>query len=76
MQWGFQHVRVYSDLLGACHSVLGKNQGTVAILGTGSVVCHFNGNEITEIQGGLGYLLGDEGSGYFFWEFVVCSIVY
>ena len=75
LQWGFKHVHVYSDLLGACHSVLGENQGTVAILGTGSVVCHFNGNEITEIQGGLGYLLGDEGSGYFFGKILITKLL-
>ncbi len=75
LQWGFQKVHVYSDLLGACHALLGKNKGTVAILGTGSVVCHFNGNEITEIQGGLGYLLGDEGSGYFFGKILITKFL-
>ncbi len=75
LQWGFQKVHVYSDLLGACHTLLGKNQGTVAILGTGSVVCHFNGNEITKIQGGLGYLLGDEGSGYFFGKILITKFL-
>ena len=75
LQWGFQHVHVYSDLLGACHALLGKNKGTVAILGTGSVVCHFNGNEITEIHGGLGYLLGDEGSGYFFGKILITKLL-
>jgi N-acetylglucosamine kinase-like BadF-type ATPase len=74
-RWGFKHVHVYSDLLGACHALLGKNQGTVAILGTGSVVCHFNGSEITEIQGGLGYLLGDEGSGYFFGKILITKFL-
>lgn len=66
LKWGFVNVQVFSDVLGACHSTLGDKEGVVAILGTGSVACHFDGCQITKISGGLGYLLGDEGSGYYF----------
>lgn len=70
-KWGFKYVRIFSDLEGACHSLLGNRSGTVAILGTGSVLCHFDGQKISEIKGGLGYLLGDEGGGYYFGKLLI-----
>lgn len=66
LNWGFSQVHIFSDIEGACHAALGVNQGVVAILGTGSVVCEYNGDEIKNIRGGFGFLLGDEGSGYHF----------
>jgi glucosamine kinase len=64
--WGFSNVKILSDVEGACHALLGNEKGTIAILGTGSVVCEFDGSKITQMIGGLGYLIGDEGSGYYF----------
>ena len=40
-----------------------RETGIVAILGTGSNACYFKGKDILDRKGGLGYLLGDEGSG-------------
>ncbi len=54
---------VESDLLGACRAVLGEEEGIVAILGTGSNSCLYNGHSIVENIPSLGYILGDEGSG-------------
>lgn len=56
-------VSVYSDLLGACHALCGNASGWVAILGTGSASCLYNGKEMTLMTPSLGFLLGDEGSG-------------
>jgi len=55
--------RVYSDLLGSCHALCGKESGWVAILGTGSSSCIYDGKDIVSIAPSLGYMLGDEGSG-------------
>ena len=55
-------ISVHHDLLAAVRST-GWSQGIVAILGTGSNACRFQGDQILEQRGGLGYLLGDEGSG-------------
>lgn len=57
------HVEVHSDLLGAARACCHQRAGIVAIIGTGSSVCQFNGREIEYIRPSLGYLLGDEGSG-------------
>lgn len=74
-QWGFHQVEVKSDVEAACHSTLGDSKGVVAILGTGSVVCHWNGSTDFTISGGLGYLLGDEGSGYYFGKLLISKLL-
>lgn len=56
-------VEVHSDLLGAARACSNNRAGIVAIIGTGSSVCQYNGKTIEYIRPSLGYLLGDEGSG-------------
>lgn len=56
-------VYVYSDLLAACHALCGEKPGWVAILGTGSSCCLYDGETILHTAPSLGYFLGDEGSG-------------
>ena len=56
-------VKVGSDMLGAAHALCGNEPGIVAILGTGSNSCYYNGNHIEANTPPLGYILGDEGSG-------------
>lgn len=57
-------IDVFSDLLGSCRALCNKKKGIVSILGTGSNSCYYDGNEINMQIKSLGYLLGDEGSGY------------
>lgn len=66
LKWNFEDVTVLSDIHAACHALLGNEKGNVAILGTGSVFCSYDGHEVMNLQGGLGYLIGDEGSGFYF----------
>ncbi len=67
----FQSFVVASDLVAAGVALLGDNEGYVGILGTGSVLTYYQNKHITEIIGGFGYLLGDEGSGYYFGKLVL-----
>jgi glucosamine kinase len=53
------------DLLGSARSVLGDKPGFVGILGTGTNSCLYDGNKIIANIDSLGYLIGDEGSGYY-----------
>jgi len=53
------------DLLGSVRSVLGNEPGFVGILGTGTNSCLSDGNKIIANIDSLGYLIGDEGSGYY-----------
>jgi glucosamine kinase len=56
-------VKVDVDLFGAARAVCGSSAGVACILGTGSNSCYFNGRKIVRNSPGLGYVLGDEGSG-------------
>jgi N-acetylglucosamine kinase-like BadF-type ATPase len=56
-------IEVNSDLLGAARSLFGRDIGIVLILGTGSNVGFYNGQEVVRHTPSLGYILGDEGSG-------------
>lgn len=56
-------VCVEGDLLGACRALCGDHPGAVAILGTGSNACYYDGTRIVRQSLSTGYLLGDEGSG-------------
>jgi len=59
------YVEINNDLLGAARALCGKEKGIAAILGTGSNTCYYDGQKITKHpeSSGLGYILGDEGSG-------------
>ena len=67
----FNHFEVASDLIAAGIALLGNKEGYIGILGTGSVLTYYKNSQIAEIIGGFGYLLGDEGSGYYFGKLVL-----
>ncbi len=56
-------VYIDHDLLGASYALLGTKLGFVAILGTGTNTCIYDGNNIKFNIDSLGYFFGDEGSG-------------
>ncbi len=56
-------VEVEHDMLAAARATCAKEKGMVAIMGTGSNSCLYNGNIIIENVAALGYVLGDNGSG-------------
>lgn len=56
-------IRVDTDLLGAARSTFQQTPGNLAILGTGSAFCVYNGHEIEQMAPSLGFIIGDEGSG-------------
>ena len=57
------HIKVEHDLLGAARAVCNKEEGLVAILGTGSNSCLYDGVNIVKNIPALGYILCDEGAG-------------
>ncbi len=69
-------VKLESDLLGAARSSCGSKPGIVAILGTGSHSCLSDGHQIIHERPGLGYLLGDEGSGNHLGKLLLKSYFY
>jgi glucosamine kinase len=69
-------VKVEHDLLGAAKALCGKEKGIACILGTGSNSCYFNGKKILKNSPGLGFILGDEGSGAYLGKKVVQYYMY
>lgn len=72
---GFSNVNVQSDLHAAAFSALQNKNGSFAILGTGSVAAEMIDGNVQNITGGLGYLLGDEGSGYYFGKLLIQKLL-
>ena len=67
---------VSHDLLAASRSVCQKSKGLACILGTGSGASYFNGKKIVKSTTGLGYILGDEGSGAYLGKKVIQYYLY
>jgi len=68
-------VHVEHDILGAARACCGHEKGIVCILGTGSNSCYYDGKDTTETIGGLGFILGDEGSGGHIGKSVVAAFL-
>lgn len=74
----FENAEVFvtHDLMGAARSLCGKEPGIVAILGTGSNSCYYDGVDIVKNSPGLGFILGDEGSGAYLGKKVIQYYLY
>lgn len=69
-------VYVSNDVEGAAIGLCGHNKGIAVILGTGSSSCFYNGKKIKTSKPGLGYALGDEGSGAYLGKKVLQYYLY
>lgn len=69
-------VSVDHDLMGAAKALCGREKGVACILGTGSNSCYYNGKNIVKNSPGLGFILGDEGSGAYLGKKVVQYYLY
>jgi glucosamine kinase len=69
-------VAVDHDLMGAAKALCGNDKGVACILGTGSNSCYYNGKKIVKNSPGLGYVLGDEGSGAYLGKKVIQYFLY
>lgn len=54
---------IQNDLVGAARGVLGHNPGIVAIMGTGSNTCFYDGESVSQKVLSGGFIIGDDGSG-------------
>lgn len=57
-------LHIHDDLTGASHSLYTGNPMLVGILGTGANIGFFDGEKLNKKLPSLGFLLGDEGSGF------------
>jgi N-acetylglucosamine kinase-like BadF-type ATPase len=69
-------IQVTHDLMGAAVATCGNESGIVCILGTGSNSCYYNGKKMVSNSPGLGYVLGDEGSGAYLGKKVLQHFLY
>ena len=69
-------VNVTHDLMGIARASCGNEKGIACILGTGSNSCYFNGKKIVKNSPGIGYVLGDEGSGAYLGRKVIQYYLY
>ena len=67
---------VQHDLMGAAKALCGNEKGIACILGTGSNSCFYNGKTIVKNSPGLGFILGDEGSGAYLGKKVIQYFLY
>jgi N-acetylglucosamine kinase-like BadF-type ATPase len=70
------NIDVNHDLLAAARALCGVEKGIACILGTGSNSCYYNGKRIVSNSPGLGYVLGDEGSGAYLGKKVLQYYLY
>lgn len=69
-------IHVTHDLMAAARATCGHDKGISCILGTGSNSCYFDGKKIVKNSPGLGYVLGDEGSGAYLGKKVLQYYLY
>ncbi|MFI5128648.1 MAG: N-acetylglucosamine kinase [Chitinophagales bacterium] len=56
-------IEISDDMLAAARALHGTKKGLACNLGTGSFCCYYDGKKIVKQSPGIGYILGDEGSG-------------
>lgn len=69
-------IDVNHDLTAAARALCGREKGVACILGTGSNSCYYDGKKIVKNSPGLGYVLGDEGSGAYLGKKVIQYYLY
>lgn len=70
------YVSVEHDLIGSAYATCGDKKGLTCILGTGSNISYYDGKEVHNGAHGLGYALGDEGSGTYFGRKLITNYLY
>lgn len=73
---GLKVLEVTHDVMAAARALYGNSKGVACILGTGSSSCYYNGKKIAINKPGMGYVLGDEGSGAYLGKKVLQYYLY
>ena len=72
---GVQRVVLSSDLLGIFGSGTYRQDGYVLVAGTGSIAARIAADRVERVVGGNGWLLGDDGSGFWVGQRVARAVV-
>jgi N-acetylglucosamine kinase-like BadF-type ATPase len=74
--FGTNNVEVSDDMLAAARALNGHKEGLACNLGTGSFAVYYDGQKIAKQAPGIGYILGDEGSGAYLGKKVLQYYLY
>jgi N-acetylglucosamine kinase-like BadF-type ATPase len=69
-------ISVDIDLIACIYATTGLSKGICCIIGTGSNISYFDGKKVHDSKHGLGYILGDEGSGTYFGRKLITGFLY
>ena len=69
-------IEISDDMLAAARGLAGDKKAIACNLGTGSFCCYYNGKKIAKRSQGIGYILGDEGSGAYLGKKVIQYYLY
>lgn len=69
-------IDVEIDLIGSAYATCGDRKGYIATMGTGSDISFFDGENVTPSKHGIGFVLGDEGSGAWFGKQLLTKYLY
>lgn len=69
-------ISVESDLQGSAYATFGGAKGLICNIGTGSDSSYYNGESLEQGLYGIGYVLGDEGSGAWFGKQLITAYLY
>lgn len=69
-------ISIDNDVIGSAYATCGKKEGFIATLGTGSSISFFDGKSVLLGKQGLGFVLGDVGSGAWYGKKLVTSFLY
>jgi hypothetical protein len=74
----FTRAKIYAqhDMLGAVLATCGDKKGICCILGTGSNSVYFDGKKLQKNNYGMGFILGDEGSGTYLGKKLITHYLY
>lgn len=74
--FGAKQIEVSDDMLAAARALNGHEAGLACNLGTGSFAVYYDGKTIAKQAPGIGYILGDEGSGAYLGKKVLQYYLY
>jgi len=69
-------VYVDHDIMASAIATCGDEEGISCILGTGSNVCYYDGKQAHKSNFGLGFIMGDEGSGSYYGKKLIAYYLY
>ncbi len=74
----FKHafINVENDAVGSAYATCGSGKGFTCVLGTASNIAFFNGEGVEYSKHGLGFILGDEGSGAWFGKRLIVAFLH